>query len=74
MIRATTADTPSPKTTGNISKFFTIVGLPLRLISTLETWRLRHKARMQFARVDARTLRDAGISEAQRLILSGLYD
>jgi uncharacterized protein YjiS (DUF1127 family) len=35
---------------------------------TLESWRLRHKTRMQFANVEARILRDVGISEGQRFI------
>ena len=34
----------------------------------VETWRRRHKASMQFARIESRVLRDLGISEAQRFI------
>ena len=37
-------------------------------VQALETWRLRHKASMQFARIESRLLRDLGISEAQRFI------
>lgn len=37
-------------------------------VRALETWRSRHKASMQFARVESRLLRDLGISEAQRFI------
>ncbi len=51
---------------------FAIVDWPLGLWSRLENRRRRHKARQQFARIDARTLRDAGISEAQRFILCEL--
>lgn len=32
----------------------------------LESWRKRHQASMQLARIDTRVLRDAGISDAQR--------
>ena len=41
----------------------------VRAPGTLETWRLRHLRRMQFAAVDARILRDAGISESQRFLV-----
>ena len=34
----------------------------------LEDWRRRERLSMQLAHVDAHTLRDAGISEAQRFI------
>lgn len=37
-------------------------------IKILETWRQRHKERMQFAAIEARILRDAGISQAQRFV------
>ena len=33
-----------------------------------ETWRRRHQQNMMFARVEARVLRDVGISEAQRFV------
>jgi len=36
--------------------------------AAVETWRRRHKASMQGARVESRILRDLGISEAQRFI------
>ena len=39
-----------------------------RLARVIDTWRLRHKSSMQCARVDARVLRDLGISDAQRFI------
>jgi uncharacterized protein YjiS (DUF1127 family) len=32
----------------------------------LETWRRRHQTSMQFARVEARVLRDIGISDSKR--------
>ncbi len=37
-------------------------------IRTLDSWRQRQKSRAQFAGIDMRTLRDSGISEAQRFI------
>lgn len=40
--------------------------LPLRVFSTLMLWRSRIVSRHQLARIDARLLADAGISEAQR--------
>lgn len=39
-----------------------------RAIGTLDTWRQRQKSRSQFASLDARILKDSGISEAQRFI------
>ena len=40
----------------------------IRAIKTVDTWRQRQKSRAQFAGLDARILRDSGISEAQRFI------
>ncbi|GGU84144.1 hypothetical protein GCM10009504_45660 [Pseudomonas laurentiana] len=40
--------------------------LPLRLLSNLLLWQRRISSRHQLARLDARLLADAGISEAQR--------
>lgn len=40
--------------------------LPLRVFSTLMLWQRRIVSRHQLARIDARLLADAGISEAQR--------
>ena len=40
--------------------------LPLRVFSTLMLWQRRIVSRGQLARLDARLLADAGISEAQR--------
>ena len=37
-------------------------------VRALEDWRRRERLSMQLAHVDAHTLRDAGISEAQRFI------
>ncbi len=39
---------------------------PLRVISNLMLWQRRIASRHQLARLDARLLADAGISEAQR--------
>lgn len=41
-------------------------GLPLRIVAALFTWQRRMTSRRQLARLDARLLADAGISEAQR--------
>ncbi|HEX5843943.1 MAG TPA: DUF1127 domain-containing protein [Pseudomonas sp.] len=40
--------------------------LPLRLLATVLQWQRRLVSRRQLARLDARLLADAGISEAQR--------
>ncbi len=40
--------------------------LPLRVLATLMLWQRRMASRRQLARLDARLLADAGISEAQR--------
>ena len=40
--------------------------LPLRLLANLMLWQRRIASRHQLARLDARLLADAGISEAQR--------
>lgn len=40
--------------------------LPLRIASNLLLWQRRVSSRRQLARLDARLLADAGISEAQR--------
>ncbi|MHC6223283.1 DUF1127 domain-containing protein [Pseudomonas sp. X10] len=40
--------------------------LPLRALSSLLLWQRRISSRRQLARLDARLLADAGISEAQR--------
>lgn len=42
------------------------VALPLRMAATLLQWQRRLISRRQLARLDARLLADAGISEAQR--------
>ncbi len=39
---------------------------PLRLLANLSLWQRRRRSRRQLARLDARLLADAGISEAQR--------
>jgi len=40
----------------------------LELVMSMESWRKRKQLDMQFAHIDPRTLRDAGISEARRFI------
>ncbi|HKJ54266.1 MAG TPA: hypothetical protein VKB27_22420 [Gammaproteobacteria bacterium] len=50
------------------SPLFAIVDLLAEGFMALETWRRRHKASQQFARIESRVLRDLGISEAQRFI------
>ncbi|KPA89673.1 MULTISPECIES: DUF1127 domain-containing protein [Pseudomonas] len=40
--------------------------LPLRILANLMLWQRRIASRHQLARLDARLLADAGISEAQR--------
>lgn len=44
----------------------TTVSLPLRILANLSLWQRRLASRHQLARLDARLLADAGISEAQR--------
>ena len=44
----------------------THASLPLRALSNLLLWQRRLSSRRQLARLDARLLADAGISEAQR--------
>ena len=39
-----------------------------RIRETVAIWRRRYRTRRQFAEVEARILRDCGISEAQRFI------
>ena len=39
-----------------------------KTVRAINTWRQRQKSRAQFAGIDSRILRDAGISEAQRFI------
>ena len=72
MNHVTTTHSLSPVTTRVNLSLLAIVDFLFGLVSTIETWRQSHKARMQFSQIDARTLRDAGISEAQRFILSKL--
>ncbi|MBA1288143.1 DUF1127 domain-containing protein [Pseudomonas japonica] len=40
--------------------------LPLRILASLSLWQRRLASRHQLARLDARLLADAGISESQR--------
>lgn len=48
------------------SQTTSVSALPLRLLSTAMQWQRRVISRRQLARLDARLLADAGISEAQR--------
>jgi uncharacterized protein YjiS (DUF1127 family) len=49
--------------------FLQAIGVPLiGLVVSLESWRRRQQRSMQLAQIDARSLRDAGISEARRFI------
>ncbi|HKJ51747.1 MAG TPA: hypothetical protein VKB27_09585 [Gammaproteobacteria bacterium] len=45
-----------------------LIDLFNRLIETVDLWKRRYRERQQFANVDARTLRDCGISESARFI------
>ena len=40
----------------------------LQLLFLPEIWRRRHQASMQFARIETRLLRDAGISDSRRFV------
>jgi uncharacterized protein YjiS (DUF1127 family) len=58
----------NPATIGVHNPHFTIVDCLLDCARAVETWRQRHKASMQGARVESRILSDLGISQAQRFI------
>jgi len=45
-----------------------IFGWVADTLALIETWQRRQRASAQLARVDARVLRDAGISDAQRFV------
>jgi uncharacterized protein YjiS (DUF1127 family) len=49
---------------------FGLVDFLCNTAKALEACRRRHKASRQFTRIDQRILRDIGISEAQRFLLS----
>jgi len=57
-----------PAGNGVNNPIFTIVDCLLKSAAAIDTWRQRHKASMQGARVESRILRDLGITEAQRFI------
>lgn len=57
-----------PATNGTNNPFFAIIDCLVNGVVAVETWRRRHKASMQGARVESRILRDLGITEAQRFI------
>src|SRR3546814_6957483 len=61
---------PSSTRTDTLFTYTTLVrsqaSLPLRVIANLMLWQRRIASRHQLARLDARLLADAGISEAQR--------
>jgi uncharacterized protein YjiS (DUF1127 family) len=50
------------------STIFVIIDFFGGIMTTLQTWQLHHKTSMEFARVDAHTLHDIGISIANRFI------
>ncbi len=54
-------ETDQPDSAGLKNFLLNILFLP-------EAWRRHHRARMQFARIESRLLRDAGISDATRFI------
>jgi len=50
------------------SPLSTTVDFFAAMVASVENSRRRHQASMQFAHTEARILRDAGISEAQRFL------
>ena len=60
-----TAGLGTPGIQSVLCRIAACLALPLL---ALEHWRLRQQVEMQLAHIDARTLRDAGISEAQRFL------
>ncbi|MDH3387186.1 MAG: hypothetical protein OEN02_04705 [Gammaproteobacteria bacterium] len=68
MNQLTTARTQLPSAASIFFPVFVIVDCLAWVATTLESWRRRQQESMQFARVEARILRDVGISEAQRFI------
>ena len=60
--------TQSPAASGVIFSVLVLTGYFSHIAMALETWRWRYQTSMQIAHVDARVLRDAGISEAQLFI------
>jgi uncharacterized protein YjiS (DUF1127 family) len=48
------------------SQVNSLSALPLRMLAAAQQWQRRIISRRQLARLDARLLADAGISEAQR--------
>ena len=58
----------APRKTGSRNLLPGSIAWAARAINILETWRQRQKSRAQFAGLDARILKDSGISEAQRFI------
>jgi uncharacterized protein YjiS (DUF1127 family) len=69
IMNTTPATNPGSPAVAAAQSVLTAVLNPLFSMATaLEHWRRRQQLSMQLAHVDARTLRDAGISEAQRFI------
>lgn len=61
-------DTRSLLSSGIRSFLHSLASQPSQLAMALEHWRRRQQACMQFANIDAHTLRDVGISEARRFL------
>jgi uncharacterized protein YjiS (DUF1127 family) len=60
--------TRSGAVSGRKLSMLAVVGSVGAFFVALEHWRRQQQLSMQFAAVEARTLRDAGISEARRFI------
>lgn len=57
-----------PVKSGTYNPIFNFTAWLINGVVAVETWRRRHKASMQGARLESRVLRDLGITEAQRFI------
>ncbi len=68
MTKQASALAPMPAFDRVYTPLFMILDSLIASLTAVETWRRRHKASMQGARVESRILRDLGISEAQRFI------
>ena len=68
MNQITSTATRSPAASWANFSVFDLTGYFSRIAMALKTWRWRYQTSMQIAQVDARVLRDAGISEAQLFI------
>ena len=64
----TDSDSRSPTDSASAALSHALIEALYKIVMAPEIWRRAYEQRMQLARVDTRTLRDAGISEAQRFI------